>query len=224
MTESKVRKQYNDIASIYDRRWSKYITNTLSFFKAWANIPPQANVLDVGCGTGALEQMILAENPTQTMIGVDISERMLTIAQEKCGDSPTVSFYVASSSVLPFSPHQFDMVVSANAFHYFDQPEATLSEMRRVLQPDGSIVILDWCKDYLLCRIFDVVLQFFDPAHKQCYTQAEFHQLLISAGFHIARATKVRFGILWGLMIATAVPQLEPAISPISSMAQPDPT
>jgi ubiquinone/menaquinone biosynthesis C-methylase UbiE len=207
MAESKVREQYNYIASVYDRRWSKYITNTLSFLKSWASIPPQASVLDVACGTGELEQMILAENPTQKMVGVDISEKMLTIAQQKCSNSTNVSFQVASASALPFPHHHFDVVVSANAFHYFDHPEAALSEIRRVLQPNGSVVILDWCKDYLLCRIFDAVLQFFDPAHKQCYTQAEFHQLLTSAGFRLDRATKVRFGFLWGLMIATAVPR-----------------
>ena len=74
----------------------------------------------------------------------------------------------------------------------------------RVLKPGGNLIILDWCKDFLVCRICDWVLQCIDPAHQQCYTQAEFHHLLNSTGFEIHRATKVRFGLVWGLMVATA--------------------
>jgi ubiquinone/menaquinone biosynthesis C-methylase UbiE len=96
------------------------------------------------------------------------------------------------------------VVISANALHYFDNPKIALAEIKRVLKPNGKVIILDWCKDYLLCRICDVLLQVFDPAHQQCYNQAEFHHLLNSTGFEIQRATKVRFGLVWGLMVATA--------------------
>jgi ubiquinone/menaquinone biosynthesis C-methylase UbiE len=140
------------------------------------------------------------------MIGVDISEKMLDIAHHKLRAYPNVSFQVETVSVLPFADQSFDVIVSANAFHYFDAPETALIEMKRVLKPDGKVVILDWCKDYLLCRICDWFLKIVDPAHQQCYTQAEFHRLFTSAGFEMRRKAKVRFGLVWGLMIATAVP------------------
>jgi ubiquinone/menaquinone biosynthesis C-methylase UbiE len=59
MTETTVRKQYNQMATFYDQRWSSYITNTLSFLKTWAHISPTANVLDVACGTGEFERLLL---------------------------------------------------------------------------------------------------------------------------------------------------------------------
>ncbi|BAZ47238.1 type 11 methyltransferase (plasmid) [Chondrocystis sp. NIES-4102] len=62
-----------------------------------------------------------------------------------------------------------------------------------------------WNKDYPVCRICDWLLQIFDPAHQQCYTQEELHKLLISAEFKIHCATKVRFGVIWGLMAVTVL-------------------
>ena len=42
MSESTVRQQYNQLASVYDRRWQHYITKTLRFLKQWAMIPAEA--------------------------------------------------------------------------------------------------------------------------------------------------------------------------------------
>lgn len=204
MTEAKVRAQYDQLATQYDQRWSHYISNTLSFLKTWAQVASTNVVLDVACGTGEFERLILNENPAQQMVGVDISDEMLAIARQKLQHYPNVDFQLASASALPFSDASFDTVISANAFHYFDDPNAALKEMQRVLKPSGNLIILDWCKDFLVCRICDWVLQCIDPAHQQCYTQAEFHHLLNSTGFEIHRATKVRFGLVWGLMVATA--------------------
>ncbi|WP_431356792.1 hypothetical protein [Komarekiella delphini-convector] len=72
---------------------------------------------------------------------------------------------------------------------------------------NGQVIILDWCKDYLLCRLCDFILKLVDPAYKQCYTQLEFHNFLKSAQFDIERATKFHFGAVWGMMVATATLQ-----------------
>lgn len=206
MTETRVREQYDQMAAVYDQRWSTYVTNTLSFLKTWMNIPPTATVLDIACGTGEFERLVLADHPTQQIVGVDISDKMLAIAKQKCHVYPNVSFQVACASALPFASDSFNIVVSANSFHYFDNPDVALEEIKRVLKPDGTVVILDWCRDYLLCQICDIVLKLFDRAYKQCYNQKEFHSLLASAHFNISRTAKVHFGILWGLMVATATP------------------
>lgn len=204
MIETTVRKQYDNLASVYDQRWKSYIANTLSFLQTWAQISPLDTVLDVACGTGEFERLLLTDNSTQSIVGVDISDKMLAIAKQKCSVYPQVSFHTASVSALPFDSNSFDVIVSANSFHYFDDPLAALIEMKRVLKPDGKVVIIDWCKDYFFCKILDITLKIFDPAYQQCYTQNEFHGLLTSANFAISRATKVRFGVFWGLMVATA--------------------
>jgi ubiquinone/menaquinone biosynthesis C-methylase UbiE len=199
---SKKPAPYDKLAADYDRRWRWYIAQTLAFLKASISFDPSERILDIGCGTGELERLILSENPEQRIIGIDISEKMLGLARKKCSTYSTATFLRANASALPFPDHSFDLVVSASAFHYFDPPMACLREMRRVLAPRGSAVILDWCKDYLTCRLFDLVLKRIEPGYYACYTQRDFHRLLISAGFEIRSAGKVRFGWTWGLMKA----------------------
>ncbi|MFQ4138028.1 class I SAM-dependent methyltransferase [Nodosilinea sp. PGN35] len=204
MAESVVQQQYDQLAKIYDRRWRSYITKTLLCLQDWAKIQPSETVLDIACGTGEFERMLLANHPTQTMVGLDLSSEMLTVAQAKLKDYPTVTFHQSSVTAIPTADDFFDVVVCANAFHYFDAPLAALAEMRRVLKPSGRIVILDWCKDFLFCRLYDVILSRLDPAHKQCYTQAEFHSFLTSSQFNIQAAQRLRLNLAWGLMVATA--------------------
>jgi ubiquinone/menaquinone biosynthesis C-methylase UbiE len=203
--ESTIQEQYNQLAHIYDWRWQRYITNTLSFFKAWAEIPPAAAILDVACGTGELERLLLNDNPDQTIVGVDLSEQMLSQARQKLSGYSNVSFQQAAASQLPFSDQSFDVVVSANAFHYFPGPEMALKEMKRVLKPGGTVVMLDWCKDFLLCQVYDWVLKRLDPAYQQCYTEAELQGLLKAAGFRIDRTQRIRLDVVWGLMAVSAV-------------------
>ncbi|NJM68513.1 MAG: class I SAM-dependent methyltransferase [Acaryochloris sp. RU_4_1] len=214
MTEVQVRQQYDSLASVYDQQWNWYVTNTLSFLKTWVNLSVSETVLDIACGTGEFERMVLRENPNQQIVGVDISEEieMLAIARQKLHNYANVAFQVGSASALSVSDQSFDVIISANAFHDFDDPAAALAEMKRVLKPNGKVVTLDWCKDFWLCRICDALLQRTDPAHQQCCTQREFHDFLTSSGFNIDASGKACFGIVWGLMVATAVPQtIEPA-------------
>ena len=206
INEVKVRNQYDRLADIYDLRWHNYILNTLSFLRDWERIEPQDRVLDVACGTGEFERLLLERNPRQKITGIDISEKMLNVAREKYRAYPNIEFHQASVHSLLFASESFDVAVCANAFHYFDEPEVALAEMKRVLKPNGKIIILDWNKDYPVCRICDWLLQIFDPAHQQCHTQDQLHQLLLSADFKIYRTTKVRFGFIWGLMAVTAIP------------------
>jgi ubiquinone/menaquinone biosynthesis C-methylase UbiE len=198
--ELAVRSQYDQLADRYDQRWKSYVTDTLTFFKAWANLPSGAVILDVACGTGELERLLAAENPHQQIVGVDLSEQMLTKARQKLHAFPHVKFQQATARSLPFPDRSFDVVISANSFHYFDDPLESLQEMQRVLKPDGRLVLLDWCRDGWLCQLCDLILKWLDPAYKQCYTQQELHESLASAQFQIGRSTRVRLTLIWELM------------------------
>jgi ubiquinone/menaquinone biosynthesis C-methylase UbiE len=202
--EVQVRQQYDAMASWYDHSWQRYLTRTLTFLQGWAQLAPEERVLDVACGTGLWAQLVLAEQPTQPIVGVDVSRQMLAVAHQRCRAYPYAWFQQGRANALPYRSGQFDVVVSASAFHYFDDPGAALDEIRRVLTPQGRVIILDWCKDFLLCRLCDLVLHRIDPAHKHCYTQAELHALLQQAGFDVVADQRRRFGLVWGMMIATA--------------------
>jgi ubiquinone/menaquinone biosynthesis C-methylase UbiE len=204
--ETLVQQQYDRLATIYDQRWQFYITRTLSFLVKWAQILPRESVLDVACGTGELERRLIEQYSEQAIAGVDFSAQMLAIAQQKLAEHPTVTWHHASASALPGQPSEFDVVLCANAFHYFYEPHQVLAEMKRVLHPTGRVVILDWCRDFFLCRLCDWVLSLVDPAHQNCYTEGELRQLLTKARYHIQRSQRVRFGLIWGLIAIEAVP------------------
>ncbi|WP_204137966.1 class I SAM-dependent methyltransferase [Halomicronema sp. CCY15110] len=201
-----VQQQYDRLAHIYDQRWQGYITNTLSFLVDWAQIAATERVLDVACGTGELERLLVEQQPEQAITGVDFSEQMLAIARQKFTNHPSVTFQPAAASALPWQQAEFDVVVCANAFHYFNAPAQVLAEMQRVLHPTGRIVILDWCRDFLLCRLCDWGLSRIDPAHQNCYTEAELHDFLQAIGYEVQRSQRVRFGLIWGLMAIEATP------------------
>ncbi|MBE9060281.1 class I SAM-dependent methyltransferase [cf. Phormidesmis sp. LEGE 11477] len=207
--ESRVKDQYNAQAQSYDHRWNRYINKTLTFLLGWAEIPVSAHILDVACGTGELERLLLTDNLKQSISGIDISEQMLAEARQKLKGFPNVTFKRGTASQLPFPDRSFDIVVSASSFHYFPEPKKALAEVNRVLKPNGQVIILDWCKDFLLCRLCDWFLKRFDPAHQQCYTEAEFHALLENSGLRVQRSQRMRFDIIWGLMIAAASPKVD---------------
>ncbi|MEB3356574.1 MAG: methyltransferase domain-containing protein [Synechococcales bacterium] len=202
--ETKVRQQYDRLATQYDRRWRSYIQTSLLFLQEWAAIAPTDAVLDVACGTGEFAALLLSETPSQRIVGVDISPEMLAQARQKLEGFPAVEFQVAIARSLPVPAKQFHTVVCANSFHFFDEPLQVLKEFRRVVKPNGRVLILDWCRDYPLCQLCDLALKVIDPGHHQCYTRAEMQRLLEDSGLRVRRITRMQFGLVWGLMAIEA--------------------
>ncbi|MBI4395120.1 MAG: class I SAM-dependent methyltransferase [Candidatus Omnitrophica bacterium] len=169
------------------------------------NVRGTERILDIACGTGTLEQLLVKDHPNQQISGIDISEKMLAVAKRKLAAYPNVTFFKANASQIPFPEEHFDLAVCANSFHFFDDPARSLMEMKRVLKPNGRVIILDWCRDYLICRFCDLCLKLFDPAHKQCYSQDELRRFLSEIGFQIIKEKKLRINLIWGMMITGAI-------------------
>jgi ubiquinone/menaquinone biosynthesis C-methylase UbiE len=203
--ENAVTDEYNRLAAIYDSRWNNYLSKSLSFLVEWAEIPPEAAILDVACGTGELAKLLLAKNPQQQITGIDISGSMLEVAKKKLRAYSNVNLDNTSVTSLPFADESFDIIICASAFHYFESPQLALDQMKRVLKPQGKLIILDWCRDYFFLKIVDAWLKLTDSAHQQCYTQVELNQMLSIADLDIIKHSKIRFGIIWELMAVTAV-------------------
>jgi ubiquinone/menaquinone biosynthesis C-methylase UbiE len=101
-------------------------------------------VLDVGCGTGGAVRTLAASFPSLAcVVGVDLSETMITEARARTGAAKAerVEFVLGDAHALPFSAGTFDAVFSLRVFEIIGEPRRALAEMARVLRPDGRLVI-----------------------------------------------------------------------------------
>jgi ubiquinone/menaquinone biosynthesis C-methylase UbiE len=103
-------------------------------------------VLDVGTGPGRLARQIAASCPTVTVQGVDLSQEMITSATSttRLEGLENVRFQVADVTSLPFADGSVDLVVSTISLHHWDDPDAGLREIARVLAPARRAWIYDF--------------------------------------------------------------------------------
>jgi len=204
-----VVEEYSQAAKDYDQKWSFYVDSTTRETMRRLRLKGTERVLDVGCGTGELLARLAAKYPSARLAGLDPVPEMLEVAKGKL--RPGVDFRVGWANELPWPENSFDVVVSCNMFHYIIHPVEAVREMERVLRPGGSIVITDWCDDYLACRVCSLYLRLMSRAHYKTYRQAECLELLQQAGHARASVERYKISWLWGLMTATARKPAAPA-------------
>ncbi len=95
-------------------------------------------VLDLGCGYG-WHCIHAAEQGAQSVIGVDISGKMLEVARQKTA-FPAVEYRLSAIEDVSFPPDSFDIVLSSLALHYVCSYEEVVQNVRRMLQPEGVFV------------------------------------------------------------------------------------
>jgi ubiquinone/menaquinone biosynthesis C-methylase UbiE len=198
-----IQQEYSRLAPIYDRRWANYIERSIKATISRLAISHNSNILDFGCGTGALLQSLLSLAPDAKLTGLDFSPEMLDIAKAKLKDS--AELLLGSADHLPFAEESFDLVISTSAFHYFPNPLQVMTEATRVLKTNGRLVITDWCYDYWTCRLLDFWLHLSNRAHYHTYRVKEFQDMFKAQG--LAQITIERYKIdwFWGMMTAQGV-------------------
>jgi ubiquinone/menaquinone biosynthesis C-methylase UbiE len=102
-------------------------------------------VLDVGCGTGNLLLALARRHPGLAATGIDPDERALARARRKLGACP-IGLDQGFAEELPYPDGSFDRVLSTLMFHHLDDAakDGMLAEVRRVLVPDGVLLLADF--------------------------------------------------------------------------------
>ena len=98
------------------------------------------DVLDIGCGHGALARRLVSEGLAVT--GIDPAPDAIAAAQESV---PEAQFTVAGAEALPFDPGSFDACIFLNSLHHVPVPlmGQALREALRVLRPGGEVIVIE---------------------------------------------------------------------------------
>jgi len=110
-------------------------------------IPPNASVLDVGCGDGSLAHLLLDTRPDLRIEGVDVLVRPHVAVKMTQSDGKTV----------PFADGAFDFAMLVDMLHHTDNQLQLLGEARRVARQ--AILVKDHCRDGVLAN---ATLRFMD--------------------------------------------------------------
>lgn len=113
-----------------------------------ATVPPDARLLEVGCGPGHLTAMLAGDHGLD-VVGLDLDPAMIERARanlrrrltDPLGSSARL--VAADVAALPFEDGAFDLVVSTFSLHHWADPSAGIGEIARVLRPGGRALIWD---------------------------------------------------------------------------------
>ena len=132
---------FDDLATRWDKMQSpERIDKLRQLLARFETIWQGANtILDAGTGTGALLPLLPRFAPQAKIVAMDLSPEMLSRAKSRPGHTPLLQ---ADGQRLPFRENTFSITVCHAVFPHFPDKTATLLDLKRVLVPGGSLLIL----------------------------------------------------------------------------------
>ena len=134
---------YSKRAAAYDDLWSPVIQPPAKSLLDSLPLATARDVIDVGCGSGALLPHIQARAPQATVMGVDRSEGMLARARAKHA-GPLALMDIQQ---LDLPDASFDVAMLAYVLFHLPDPERCLQGIRRILRPGGSLGVVTWADE-----------------------------------------------------------------------------
>lgn len=220
--QEQIRKMFDKIAPSYDklnhtlslgidRKWRRKAVDALGKYK------PQ-EILDIATGTGDFAMLLAERIKPQHIIGADISEGMMAVGKEKVAKASlqdTISFQKEDCTKLTFPDETFDAVTSAYGVRNFQDLNAGLREMQRVLRPGGHLLIVEltsprrfpmkqlfWVYAHVVMPLVGRIISHdnsaytYLPASMEAFPQAEqMEGILREAGFADVQWKRFTFGI-----------------------------
>ena len=147
--------------------------------------------LDLGCGAGHASYALAAGGAD--VVAYDLSRDMLDVVEQQARERGLSQVHVRQGSAerLPFADASFDLVASRFSAHHWPDVESGLREARRVLRPQGTLVMIDAVAPE--SPLHDTVLQtaelLRDPSHVRDHRVSEWIALLQRAGFAAPEVT-----------------------------------
>ena len=209
-----ISEKYDDLNRVIsfgiDVKWRKKVVAIVG-----ENNPKQ--ILDIATGTGDLAIMMASLNPDK-FIGLDISAGMLDVGKQKIAKeylSDKIEMIVVDSENMPFDDQTFDAITVSFGVRNFANLNKGLQEIRRVLKPNGKLVILEtsvptkfpYKQGYgfhtsvilpIIGKLFSkdkVAYSYLSESANSFPFGVEFNNILLKNGFTTATNKPVTFGV-----------------------------
>ena len=132
----------------YDQHMRDTIEGAETFYKHTAALLPvteNANILDLGCGTGLELEEYFAINPNARVTGIDLTEAMLNVLWDKFPDK-NISLICGSYFDVPLGEDIFDAAVSVESLHHFTKEEkvSLYIKLKNSLKTGGYFILTDY--------------------------------------------------------------------------------
>ncbi|MFB8790487.1 MAG: class I SAM-dependent methyltransferase [Potamolinea sp.] len=108
--------------------------------------PPSGLILDAGTGTARIPIILCQMRPQWQIIGIDLAQSMLQVGLAnvtRANFQSQIKLEFVDAKQLPYPDEHFDMVVSNSLIHHLPNPLPFLQELKRVLKPNGAILLRD---------------------------------------------------------------------------------
>ena len=150
-------------------------------------------ILDVGCGTGLMSAKLAASG--RRVLGVDISTAMIERARRT--SDPRTEFIHGDAEKLPAEDCDFNAVVNLISFHHYPNPSRTVAEFRRVLRPNGRLILIAFDRNSRYIALAQKANRWTKGIAGKSWqkTSGEIVALLRDAGFTRIEITPVRYWI-----------------------------
>ena len=130
----------------YNWRWSW--TAAYSFCTGTKPSTQEICILDAGCGTGSGTDYLIHQNPNAEVTAIDLSEKALELAQERCNRSGViakhnkpVNFYNLKLEEATELEGEFDFINCVGVLHHLPEPEKGIQALAKKLKPGGILHI-----------------------------------------------------------------------------------
>ena len=107
------------------------------------------HVLDIGCGLGAIDQLLVSRHGAGSVVGIDIDPvllREMDARIERAGLADRIRSRLVEPGPLPFAEGSFDVVFSKDSMVQIPEKTALFAEVNRVLRPGGRFIASDWLR------------------------------------------------------------------------------
>lgn len=170
--KQKSKKAFDHQAATYDCDVKGQHARSLYPFllKKLSNITYHS-ALDLGCGTGEMMRLILEQDAGKKLTGIDLSEKMLEVANGKLRNQ--VELILADSEHLPFPDSTFDVVYCNDSFHHYPAPEYVLAEIKRVLKTGGTFLMGDCWQPWAGRVIMNFYMKHSNEGDVKIYSEQE---------------------------------------------------